>query len=73
MIPRGTTHDRRNTRSSTKDLTSDPVQIDYSLLLYCHSGCPRRYGDLYEGSREGRVEVVVMGTTNKQVLHLLFI
>ena len=65
--------DRRGTCTSMKDLTSDPVQVDYSILLHCHTGCLGLYGILYEGGRAGGVEVVVVGTTNKQVLRSIFL
>ena len=56
-----------------EDLTGDPVQIDYSLLLHRHPGCPWLGGDLNDGGRAGGMEVLVVATTNKQVLCLLTI
>ena len=49
------------------------MQIDYSLLLHRHTGCPWRDGDLYERGRAGGVEVLAVGTTNKQVICSIYI
>ena len=58
---------RHNTWTGKGDLTSDPVQIDYSLLLYRYTGCPWHDGDLNERGRAGGMEVLVVAATNEQV------